>query len=73
MAAKSLNMVFLNGAGAKVQINVSNAGQNVTEAQIKTLMDTIISKNIFTSTGGDLKAKQSAAIVEKTSTELAVS
>lgn len=70
--AKSLNMVFLNGAGAKVQINVTNVNEEVTEAQIKSLMDTIVSKNIFTTKGGDLKAKQSAAIVQKSETALDV-
>ncbi len=33
-------------------------------------MDTIIAKNIFQTTGGDLVSKDSAAIIDTTETEL---
>ena len=35
-------------------------------------MDVIIEKNIFTSTGGDLKTKDSARLDDKNSTEMKV-
>lgn len=35
-------------------------------------MDAIIAKNIFTSTGGDLKMKDSASLDEKNSTNMKV-
>lgn len=69
---KTLNMVFLNESGAKVQMNISSVKTDITDAQVKTLMDLIIAKNIFESKGGDLKTIDSAQIVEKSTTPLTV-
>ena len=70
--SKTLVMNFLNEGGKKVAIRVSNAKDSVTEVEVKAAMDVILAKNIFTSTGGDLKTKDSAEIVDKTATELQV-
>lgn len=68
----TLTMVFLNEQGNKVSLNISPVKDTVTAAEVKTLMDTIISKNIFTSTGGDLKTKHSAYTTAKTQNDLDV-
>ena len=65
-------MNFLNEGGQKVAVRVNNVKENLTEAEVGTAMDVIINKNIFSSTGGDLKYKDSAEIVDKSSTELTV-
>jgi Protein of unknown function (DUF2922). len=70
--SKTLVMNFLNESGNKTSIRVNNAKDTVTEAEVKAAMDVIIAKNIFTSTGGDLKAKDSAELVDKSSTEFTV-
>ena len=70
--SKTLAMNFLNESGNKIAIRVANVKDNVTEAEVIAAMDVIITKNIFTSTGGDLKTKDSAEIVDKNTTELAV-
>lgn len=70
--SKTLAMNFLNEGGKKTSIRVNNVKDNVTEAEVKSAMDVIIAKNIFTSTGGELKAKDSAELVDKTSTEFKV-
>ena len=70
--SKTLVMNFLNEGGKKVAIRVSNAKDSVTEVEVKTAMDVIIVKNLFTSTGGDLKVKDSAQLVDTNSTEFAV-
>jgi hypothetical protein len=62
---KTLQMVFLNNAGKNVSINITGIKDNVTAAEIKTVMDLIITKNILNSTGGDLKSSMSANIVSK--------
>ncbi|KZL94066.1 DUF2922 domain-containing protein [Clostridium magnum] len=67
-----LVMNFLNEGGKKTSIRVNNIKDTVTEAEVKAAMDVVIAKNIFTSTGGDLKTKDSAELVDKTSTEFAV-
>ena len=70
--SKTLVMNFLNEGGSKTAIRVNNVKDGVTEAEVSAAMDVIIAKNIFTSTGGDLKNKDSAELVDKTSTELTV-
>jgi len=70
--SKTLVMNFLNEGGQKVAVRVNNVKENLTEVEVGTAMDVIINKNIFSSTGGDLKYKDSAEIVDKSSTELTV-
>ncbi|MCT8978318.1 DUF2922 domain-containing protein [Clostridium sp. CX1] len=70
--SKTLVMNFLNEEGKKTAIRVSNVREDVTDLEVKGAMDLIISKNIFTSTGGDLKIKDSAEIVDKSTTDLQV-
>jgi hypothetical protein len=62
---KTLQMVFLNNAGKNVSINIAGIKDNATAAEIKTVMELIITKNIFNSTGGDLKSAMSANLASK--------
>lgn len=70
--SNTLVMNFLNESGKKTAIRVNNVKDTVSEAEVSSAMDVILAKNIFTSTGGDLKTKDSAELVDKTSTEFAV-
>ena len=70
--SKTLVMTFLNEEGKKTAIRVSNVREDVTEAEVAAAMDVIIAKNIFASTGGDLKMKDSARLDDKNSTEMQV-
>lgn len=70
--SKTLVMNFLNEEGKKTAVRVSNVKEDITEAEVSAAMDVIIAKNIFVSTGGDLKSKDSAEITDKNSTELSV-
>ncbi|MCH5138872.1 DUF2922 domain-containing protein [Clostridiaceae bacterium UIB06] len=70
--SKTLVMNFLNGSGKKVAVRVNKIKDGVTDAEVSAAMDVIVAKNIFTSSGGDLKSKDSAEITDKTSTELTV-
>ena len=73
---KRLYMKFLNEAGKTVNITIDNpktfadgdyADINAQDTAIEGVMDTIISKNIFTTSGGNLTEKVDARIVEYTS------
>ena len=66
MADKNLIMGFLNEEGKKVSIRVNGVKDTLTQSEISPVMDTIISNNIFQSTGGDLKVKDYADMVDKT-------
>lgn len=70
--SKTLVMNFLNAQGKKTAVRVNNVKDSLTDAEVMAAMDVIIAKNIFESTGGDLKMKDSASIVDTTTTELAV-
>ncbi|WP_411678867.1 DUF2922 domain-containing protein [Clostridium thailandense] len=70
--SKTLVMNFLNETGKKVGVRVNNVKEDITEEEVKAAMDVIVDKNIFTSTGGDLKSKDSAELTDKSSTELSV-
>lgn len=70
--SKTLVMNFLNESGKKTAIRVNNVKEDITEAEVKAAMDVILAKNIFITTGGELKVKDSAQIDDKNSTELAV-
>lgn len=72
MADKSLMMSFMNEQGKKVSIRVDGVKDGVTQAEVSAAMDAILAKNIFETTGGDLKIKDSAQIVEKTVEKIAV-
>jgi hypothetical protein len=65
-------MVFLNNAGKNVSINVSGVKDNITDAEIKTVMELIVAKNIFNSTGGDLKSIMSASVVARDTQDVTV-
>lgn len=70
--AKTLVMNFLNEEGKKTAIRVNNIREDITDLEVSTAMDVIIQKNIFSSTGGDLKFKDSASITDRTSSELSI-
>lgn len=63
-ATQTISMVFLNQANKNVTLNLDNPRNNLTAAEVQAAMDTIITKNIFTSTGGDLVTKISARVVD---------
>jgi hypothetical protein len=70
--SKTLVMNFLNESGKKTAIRVNNVKGDITAAEVSSAMDVILEKNLFTTTGGDLKVKDSAEIDDKNSTELSV-
>jgi hypothetical protein len=69
---KSLQMVFQNQSGKNVTMNLSGIKETLTELEVKTLMQLIIAKNIFESTGGDLVTIMSANIISRDVQEMVV-
>jgi hypothetical protein len=70
--AKTLEMTFTTEQGKKALMRVNNVKDNVTKEEVATLMNTILSKNIFSTSSGDLKAIVSASITDKNITQLEV-
>jgi len=59
---KVLVMTFKNEEGQNVSLRLRYPKATLTDNQVKTLMDTIIAKNIFATSGGDLVEKVSAVV-----------
>jgi hypothetical protein len=62
---KSLLMSFINEEGKKVSLRLEGIREDLTELEVSAAMDSILSTNIFTSTGGDLKTKDLAQVVSR--------
>ncbi len=60
---KKLLMTFMTKVGRKMSISVDDPREDITEADIKNVMDTIVSKNIFAPYGSDIDAGVEAKIV----------
>lgn len=69
---KTLQMVFQNQMGKNVSISIGDVKDTITADEIKTLMQMIIARNIFESTGGDLTTIMSADIVTRDVQEMSV-
>lgn len=70
--SKTLIMNFLTAEGKKTSIRFKDVKEAVTPAEVSTVMDTIVEKNIFITANGELKVKDSAQIVDTTTEELAI-
>ncbi len=65
-----LEMDFNTELGRIQRIRVNDAKDPLTGAEVAAAMDSIIAKNIFTSTGGDLNGKLDARVIVTDSSEL---
>lgn len=70
--AKSVTMTFINADGKKSSISVNNVKDGLTNTEVSAAMDTIIAKNVFTTSGGAFVSKDSAQIVDRTVSSLSV-
>ena len=68
---KTLEMVFRNGSGKEVVLSMVDVKDNLTLADVKAVMQDIVTKNIFTTKSGDLVQVMEARIRSKDSTVLA--
>ena len=65
----TLSMVFNTEMGTTSTLSISGVKTTITQAEVDTLMDTIIAKNIFLPSSGALVSKASAQLVAKTVTK----
>jgi hypothetical protein len=68
---KSLEMVFKSEGGKSVTVAVKDPRDGLTLAEVQAVMNTIIAKNIFTSSSGNLVSIVEAQIRQLAITELA--
>jgi len=70
VSRKILRMTFSNALGASVSYTLNNPLPTLTAATVQGYMNLVISKNLFTSTGGDLVAIKDISIVDTTTQDL---
>lgn len=66
---KRLLMTFMSELGRKVSIAVDDPREDITENEIKTFMDLVITKNIFAPNGSNLVSTVDAKIVVTDTTD----
>jgi hypothetical protein len=67
---RTLEMRFYTAENEKVMLSVPSAKEDLTDQQVATAMDNILSEGIFTSKSGDLVKKADAKIVTKTTKDI---
>ncbi len=64
--SSTLRMVFRNTEDRLSAISVPDPDPELTALEVEEVMDSIIVKNLFTTTGGDLVSKVRAEVVSRT-------
>lgn len=72
MQEKTLVLIFVNQGGGQVRMNVSDVREDITGEEVKSVMDTIVARDIFDTGGGSLAAASGAEIVTRTVQELPI-
>ncbi|MUV36697.1 hypothetical protein JNUCC1_00501 [Lentibacillus sp. JNUCC-1] len=67
---KQLELKFVNQEGKTVTYTLDKPIEPVDTAAVHQAMDEIISRNAFTSTGGNIVEKKSARVVERSVEEI---
>lgn len=67
---KTVELVFKTAAGKNFTISLDAPREGLTGADVSPVMETIISKNIFATTGGDVVEATNARIINKEVVEL---
>lgn len=70
--AIQLQLNFKNRVGKNFRINVDDAIDNLTDDQVKTAMQSILTKNIFETNGGEIAEIVGANLVSTTSKDFQV-
>lgn len=68
--SRTLELIFVNATGGKVTIRVTDPKDDLTKAEVKTAMEQIVAKDIFSSPGGSLVGVAGARIVSRDVSEL---
>lgn len=70
--SRNLELIFENMEGKVVRMTLEAPVEPANPALITQVMDEIIAKNVFDSSGGDIVAKRSARIVERSVEEITI-
>ncbi len=69
---KTLQLVFRNAENRNVNFNIADPVEPVVAADVSAVMDNILVKNIFLTSGGEIVSKVRATLVAREVTDIAV-
>jgi hypothetical protein len=61
-----LQLIFSNTAGRNTTISLADPAPDLTALEVETVMDSVITRNVFNTSGGDINAKVKAQVVSRT-------
>jgi hypothetical protein len=64
--SETLQMVFRNVEGRMTTISVTDPAPDITALDVEAVMDSILTRNVFQTSGGDIESKVKAQIVSRT-------
>jgi hypothetical protein len=62
---RTLQMIFFNEEGRNVTISVPDAREDIQAAEVETVMENILQRNIFLTTGGEISGLNKAQLVSR--------
>ena len=62
----TLQMIFSNVEGRNSTISVADPDSELTGVQVEAVMDSVLTRNVFNTSGGDLVSKVKAQVVSRT-------
>ena len=62
----TLQMIFRNASNSNTTVSVADPDPEITAMEVEAVMDSIISRNIFNTSGGDIASKVKAQVVSRT-------
>ena len=65
METKVLELIFINAGGKKVTFTLDDPREDLTEVEVRGVMENIITKNLFNSNAGDLAAVSGARVISR--------
>ncbi|NCC80803.1 MAG: DUF2922 domain-containing protein [Clostridia bacterium] len=65
METKVLELIFINAGGKKVTFTLDDPREDLTEVEVRGVMENIITKNVFNSNAGDLAAVSGARVISR--------
>ena len=69
--SETLQLIFSNVEGRNTTISVGDPDPEITALDVETVMDSVIARNVFNTSGGDINGKVRAQIVSRTVDTLA--
>ncbi|MEW6621811.1 MAG: DUF2922 domain-containing protein [Bacillota bacterium] len=72
MPVKRLELQFFNEGGTRVTFGLADPKDNLTDGEVKSAMEAMLSQGAFTSANGDLVAIAGARLVSREVSEFAV-